>query len=191
MPLSLRRSAILVALAASQLNGAAAFAPKQSQLANVVSKTGSSSSTARDMKTVQPPSSIINESDKLSYGEESRKYRRTVYTHEEWVKHRSPNRFTRNLSSFGRSGIYKNLAKEVLATTGVAAAIVAWNLAFGDYLDFAGVSHPGPLHEVLPILALPLAPFTLASPSLGLLLGKLADANVSCYTICPRITFAN
>jgi hypothetical protein len=108
-----------------------------------------------------------------SYGEESRKYRRTVYTHEDWVKHRSSNRFFRNLLSFANSGIYKSLFKEVVATTSVAALIVAWNMLFGEYQDFQSVTHNGPFHDsVIPILALPLAPFTLSSPSLGLLLGK-------------------
>ena len=42
------------------------------------------------------------------------------------------------------------------------------------YQDFASVSHPGPLKDlIIPVLSLPLAPFTLASPSLGLLLGEL------------------
>ena len=80
------------------------------------------------------------ESIETSYGEESRKFRRTaVYTHDDWVKHRSPNRFFRNLSSsFSQSGIYKNLGREVLATTvGVAPFLVTWNCIFGDYQDFA------------------------------------------------------
>jgi hypothetical protein len=109
-----------------------------------------------------------------SYSEDSRKYRRTVFTHEDWVKHRSSNRFFRRLITFGDSGIYKSLFKEVVATTSVAAFIVAWNMLFGEYQDFQSVTHNGPFHDsVIPILALPLAPFTLSSPSLGLLLGKL------------------
>ena len=43
----------------------------------------------------------------IPYGETSRQYRRTVYTHDDWVKHRSPNRFLRNLASIPASGIYK------------------------------------------------------------------------------------
>lgn len=43
----------------------------------------------------------------IPYGETSRQYRRTVYTHDDWVKHRSPDRFLRNLASIPASGIYK------------------------------------------------------------------------------------
>ena len=104
-----------------------------------------------------------------TYGEGSRKYRRTVYTHNEWVKHRSSDRFIRNLSSMFNSGVYKSLAKEVLATAGVATFIVVWNALTGGYTDLDGVQHAG-IINFLPMLTLPLTPFTLLSPSLGLLL---------------------
>jgi ion channel-forming bestrophin family protein len=45
----------------------------------------------------------------IPYGEESRKYRRTVYSHDDWVKHRSPDRFWKNLRTTTNSGIYKVL----------------------------------------------------------------------------------
>ena len=167
--LSFRRFALLMSLATSQLNGSAAFSPSKSQVASGIKQ----SSTAVEMQTKQAPAPIITDADKYSYGEESRKYRRTVYTHEEWVKHRSPNRFVRNLGTLPSSGVYKNLAKEVLATTTVATFIVAWNCIFGDYQDFEGVTHAGLMKDsIIPVLALPLAPFTLSSPSLGLLLGE-------------------
>ena len=113
-----------------------------------------------------------------TYGEGSRKYRRTVYTHKEWVKHRSSDRFVRNLSSLVNSGVYKSLAKEVLATTAIACFIVFWNAIAGGYTDFDGVKHTAVL-EFLPQLTLPLTPFTLLSPSLGLLLGKLESTQDS------------
>jgi uncharacterized protein YceK len=43
----------------------------------------------------------------IPYGEISRQYRRTVYTHDDWVKHRSPNRFIKNLFTIFNSGVYK------------------------------------------------------------------------------------
>jgi len=43
----------------------------------------------------------------IPYGETSRQFRRTVYSHDDWVKHRSPNRFVGNIFSIGSSGIYK------------------------------------------------------------------------------------
>jgi hypothetical protein len=181
MPLSFRRAALLVALATSQLNGANAFAPNKSQVQSMVSKT---SSTAHEMQTKQGAPTVASDADKNSYGEKSRQYRRTVYTHEDWVKHRSPNRFGKNLMTFGSSGIFKNLANEVIATTSVASFIVAWNCVFGTYQDLGGVVHNGLLHDsIIPILALPLAPFTLASPSLGLLLGKSYISNITSYIL--------
>ena len=109
-----------------------------------------------------------------TYGEGSRKYRRTVYTHNEWVKHRSSERFLRNLSSMFNSGVYKSIAKEVLATVGIASFLVVWNGLTGGYTDLNGVQHEAVVN-FLPALVLPLTPFTLLSPSLGLLLGKSFD----------------
>lgn len=116
----------------------------------------------------------------ISYGEESRKYRRTVYTHDDWVKHRAPDRYIRNTVSIITSGIYKNIGAEILAVTGIAAFIVAWNALCGTYTDFSGVQHPGIFHDTgLSVRTLPLAPFSLLSTSLGLLLGKqLHDATL-------------
>ncbi len=97
------------------------------------------------------------------------------YISDLWLREclRSPNRFYRNLSTITSSGIYKNLVKEVLATTTVATFVIGWNAIFGTYQDLDSVVHNGPMHDsLIPILSLPLAPFTLASPSLGLLLGK-------------------
>ena len=104
-------SFLLLAMA----GGTAAFAPSTPRV-NVVQ---TSSGSALDMG---PPKSDIVLAE--TYGEGSRKYRRTVYTHNEWVKHRSSDRFIRNLSSIFNSGVYKSLAKEVLATVGVASSQV-------------------------------------------------------------------
>jgi len=52
---------------------------------------------------ILPPEGITD----IPYGEESRKFRRTVYTHDDWVKHRNPNRFFKNLRTTTTSGIYK------------------------------------------------------------------------------------
>ncbi|CAJ1964455.1 unnamed protein product [Cylindrotheca closterium] len=106
----------------------------------------------------------------VSYGEESRKFRRTIYTHDDWVKHRS-NRFARSILSFKSSGIYKNIGREVLLTTAVATFVVLWNMVACGFKGLDGVVHPSPFpSRLLTKLTLPLAPFTLASPSLGLLL---------------------
>lgn len=108
----------------------------------------------------------------ISYGEGSRKFRRTVYTHDDWRKHRSPDRFFYYLQSTFSSGVYKNLLREVGSTTAVATFVVAWNMLTGGYTDFDNVKHAALIqNQFLPILSLPLSPFTLSSPSLGLLLG--------------------
>ena len=108
----------------------------------------------------------------ISYGEESRKYRRTVYTHDDWKKHRSPDRFIYYIGAIFKSGVYKNLRREVTATTAIATLVCIWNCFTKEYLDLESVKHAGLFAQtLLPVLGMPLAPFTLASPSLGLLLG--------------------
>jgi hypothetical protein len=110
----------------------------------------------------------------ISYGEESRKYRRTVYTHDDWVKHRNPDRFLYYLRSLFVSGVYKNVGREVLFTTLIAAFVVLWNGLLTGFTGLMGVKHAPILSSKLwPLLALPMTPFTLSSPSLGLLLGRL------------------
>lgn len=75
--------------------------------------------------------------------------------------------------SIVNSGVYKNLAREVLTTTSIAAFIVVYNAIFGGYTDFSGDQHAALVNSIwTPLLCLPLAPFTLSSPSLGLLLGE-------------------
>jgi hypothetical protein len=171
---SYRHACLLIALTAYQIAGASAFVPTK------FAKFNHYNVEARKMSTLSPETkddtkiSFIDQFQK--YGEESREYRRTVYTHEDWVKHRSPDRFTRNLASFFDSGIYKSLFREVVATTTAASFIVVWNMIFGQYVDLFGASHDGIFHDsVIPALSLPLSVFTLSSPSLGLLLGKHND----------------
>jgi len=126
-----------------------------------------SSSTSINMGPPIDPSAPVTE----TYGEGSRKYRRTVYTHNEWVKHRSSDRFVSNLTTLTGSGIYKNIGKEVLATTSVAAFVWAWNFVSGGYEDFSGVMHdPLIASKWATEIGLPLTIFTTLSPSLGLLL---------------------
>ena len=132
-----------------------------------VSKT--SSRSALYMGPPIDPSAPMTE---LS-GEGSRKYRRTVYTHDQWVKHRSPDRFANNLKTLFNSGIYRQIGKEVTVTTAVAIFIWAWNLLVGGYQDVAGVMHDPILKESWAMMiGLPLTPFTVLNSSLGLLLGE-------------------
>lgn len=107
-------------------------------------------------------------------GEEQRRFRRTVYSHDDWKKHRNQDRFIVYLAAIFKSGVYKNLAGEVSLATGFAAVLVLWNaLVVGDgWYDLEGVKHASLLGDLLPRAGLPLSAFTLTSPSLGLLLGK-------------------
>jgi Bestrophin, RFP-TM, chloride channel len=111
------------------------------------------------------------------FGEESRRYRRTVFTHDDWVRHRSPDRFWRNVQTFFSSGIYKNIGFEVAVVTAIATFVVIYNALIGGHVDFNGVQHEAVIqHAMLPKLGLPLTPFTLSSPSLGLLLGETTNS---------------
>jgi len=128
--------------------------------------------SVEEMSSTSLPASPPDTATKdIPYGEISRQFRRTVYTHEDWVQHRSPNRFVKNLFSIFSSGIYKNVGREVAATTSVATIVFLWNMLTVGYDDFNQIHH-SPLIDsyYVPGLTLPLNPFTLASSSLGLLL---------------------
>lgn len=108
-----------------------------------------------------------------SYGEASRKFRRSYYSHSDWLKARADDRFLYNLSSIVRSGILKQLSKELRTIAAISTFICVWNALFGPagYDDFAGFHHAPILDQhSLPLLVLPASPFTLSVPSLGLLL---------------------
>ena len=109
-----------------------------------------------------------------TYAEESRKFRRTVYMHDEWVKHRSSERFYRNMQTIFSSGVSQALSTELTFITATAAFVVFFNALIGGYTDFGGVQHPGPLQDFFPIIgnkiALPAMPFTVAMPALALLI---------------------
>lgn len=163
MPAFSRLAALFLLASSPSTN---AFAPSSLPHAT---KIAAPSTSALEMG---PPKADVALAE--TYGEGSRKYRRTVYTHNEWVKHRSSDRFFGNLSTMVNSGVYKSLAKEVLATTAVATFVVLYNAVAGGYTDLEGAQHAAIL-SALPSLVLPLTPFTLLSPSLGLLLGKCSD----------------
>jgi len=96
---------------------------------------------------------------RVPYGESSRKYRRTVFSYDDWVEHRSEDRFADNLKSVFFSGIVRQLRKQVAVVTLIATCVVLWNSGVAFYLDGS-----------VPQLSLPPLPFTVSSPALGLLL---------------------
>jgi len=157
----------LVALATS--GNAFSFVSKSSITKPTTTCTKTSSRSTLYMGPPIDPSAPMTE---LS-GEGSRKYRRTVYTHDQWVKHRSSDRFANNLKTLFNSGIYRQIGKEVAVTTAVAIFVWAWNLLVGGYQDVAGVMHDPILKESWAMMiGLPLTPFTVLNSSLGLLLGE-------------------
>ena len=85
--LKIATALLLAALAGS----ASAFVPNGANKNNGVLKAPST--VARD------PLNLVETNGEIPYGEESRKFRRTVYSHEDWVKHRSPDRFFKNIMS--------------------------------------------------------------------------------------------
>lgn len=105
--------------------------------------------------------------------ETQRKDRRTVFMHDDWVRHRSSERFLRNILSVGSSGIWGALSKELAFLTTTSVFVVVFNMLFYSYTDFGGVAHPGPLHSLdvnIGSLSLPPLPFTILMPALSLLL---------------------
>jgi len=165
--------ALLLLLTAARIGNTDAFVGKPHPCPKVPSSSLDIRRATKALygNTVQPP--VPPMPMNIPYGEESRKYRRTVYTHDDWIKHRSPNRFVRNAISTFRSGIYKNVWKQVRVVTAIAIFVVVWNALTGGWTDLRGLQHAGPFQRqksILPMLSLPMAPFNLASGSLGLLL---------------------
>ena len=100
------------------------------------------------------------EKGRVPYGEESRKYRRTIYNYDDWIRHRSNERLAATLSGLFFSGIVRQLAQKVGSVSAVATFVVLWNyIALSSSIPFNA-----------PHAHLPVAPFQLASSALGLLL---------------------
>jgi len=103
------------------------------------------------------------------YQEATRAYRRTVFMHNEWVDHRSTDRFFKSLTTLLQSGVLRARTREVQLVVAFASFLVVWNSLVGGYTDFDMVKHPAVI-EHLPVLSVPLSIFSLTAPSLGLLL---------------------
>lgn len=108
--------------------------------------------------------------------EVARRFRRTVYTHDDWKKHRQQDRFLIYLGSMFKSGVYENSRNEILLTTAIAAFVVVYNGLRGGYTDISGVAHPAPFPGQ--VIGLPMNVFTLTGSSLGLLLSKYGHGHV-------------
>lgn len=115
--------------------------------------------------------------------EVARRFRRTVYTHEDWKKHRQQDRFLIYLGSMFKSGVYENSKNEILFTTAIATFIVVYNALRGGYTDISGIAHPAPFPGQ--VIGLPMNVFTLTGSSLGLLLSKCTGR--LCTSVCVLV----
>ena len=103
------------------------------------------------------------------YKESSRQYRRSVFMHDEWVDHRSTERFLNSIKTTTESGVLRGREDEILAATAFAGFLVVYNTIAGGYTGLGMVKHDAIIPH-LPVLSLPLSFFTLTGSSLGLLL---------------------
>jgi len=110
------------------------------------------------------------DADHIPYAEVSRKFRRTNFDHDDWVYHRRSDRFLSNLSKIFTSGVVRQMSAEISLVASIALGACLWNaLLVTGYQDYAGDLH-APLISNVPLVSLPLEPFTLSTPALGLLL---------------------
>lgn len=118
--------------------------------------------------------------DKVDFApEEARRFRRTVYTHDDWKKHRSQDRFLVYLGSLFSSGTFRNSEREVIVCTMLASLVCVYNALVGGYTDLVGIQH-GPLIPGV-VVGIPMTAFTITSSSLGLL---LSESFLSALSLC-------
>ena len=104
--------------------------------------------------------------------EDSRKLRRTVYTTNDWKIHRSSERYFKELKNMPHSIVIRGLLKQASLVALFSTFIVIYNLMI--QLKIFKIS--------LPLLSVPSQPFSLLSPSLGLLLVFRTNAAYARWT---------
>uniref|UniRef100_A0A7S4T2M8 Bestrophin homolog n=1 Tax=Ditylum brightwellii TaxID=49249 RepID=A0A7S4T2M8_9STRA len=116
--------------------------------------------TSLSAENVRPGSmdDAIKSLGRVPYGEASRKYRRTVYTHKDWLNHRSNDRLVGSLISMFYSGVIRQVKNKIFLVASVAVFVTVWDEVLINY------------YPDLPHVCLPTIPFLLSSPALGLLL---------------------
>lgn len=92
--------------------------------------------------------------------EDAMEYRRQVFDHEDWVRHRSSSRHGRHLVSIASSRVIMALGPPVFSLTAVAAVITIYDEALSAQL----------LPAWMPLLHISNVPFLLTAPALALLL---------------------
>lgn len=164
--MSYKKAILSITLALASIGTNQAFTlPKQALTIAPSSSSSSTTALSADARFNADGTRVV------PYGEANRKFRRDVFGHDDWLKHRRSDRFLYNLSTIVSSGIWRQLGQEVLSVTIIATFVCAWNdLLVTGYTDLEGVSQAALLATAAPLLKLPALPFTLSSPSLGLLL---------------------
>jgi putative membrane protein len=92
--------------------------------------------------------------------EEAMEYRRMVFDHEDWIRHRSSSRHGRHLASIVSSRVIMALGPPVFSLTAFAAVVTFYNEALSGKI----------LPAWLPLLHISSLPFSLTAPALALLL---------------------
>jgi ion channel-forming bestrophin family protein len=140
-----------------------------------------SSRTPTGVRTRSPLQLSTTNEEPTTFGERSRPFRRDVFGYDNWVQHRSPDRFIGNLLDILKSGVFRELLPSCLWTSSVATFILLYNcLLVQGYDDFSGVHHDALLAGTflsLPLMKMPMDFFNLCTPSLALLLGTLFVRN--------------
>lgn len=162
---------------------ASAFAPPPSANSKLATPAVQSTTALGPLSGMSPDElEIVLEGLRNSYGEQSRKYRRSFFSHDEWLKHRSADRFPGTLFKLVKSGVVRVLAPEVFFITMTATFVVVWNAFLSaGYVGFDSIQHDPIVSHPLPLLAMPVTPFTFSSPALALLLGT-SNVKVACYS---------
>ena len=107
---------------------------------------------------------ILENSDK--YKESSRVYRRTVFKESDWAEFRASDRLFKNLKTMFISGTVRGLLAEVGSVLVVSTIVWITNyIILSGLLEDYGISR-----QVSSLVSLPVLPFQLSSPALGLLL---------------------
>lgn len=152
-------------------------------------KHNNDSTTKPEITTVSPkgtnnsrqqsPTGSTATTNTISYSEASRQFRRTNYSPEDWLRHRSSDRFLRNLATIFQSGVVRQLLREVMLVAVIGCLVVVYNTVGIEGYDDAWSHHHEPIWPEGPLLSLPSQPFTLSSPALGLLLVFRTNASYS------------
>merc|ERR1719261_875877 len=78
-----------------------------------------------------------------AYSEKQRKDRRSIFMHKEWVRHRSSERFARNMKTLPSSGINQALSTELSFVTLISVGVVMANVLLHSVTGFDGIQYPG------------------------------------------------